>query len=90
MYVLNTQKMSIGFMDNKLLKIIDKSYILFLNYLLIGTTKLIHNKNGYQEITHCPSKNCFELIPQYTNSMDQIKAVIGISESCQQQIQVYT
>ena len=58
--------------------------------LILGVTRIHHDKWIKQIIKHCPTKDCFNLNLQYTNSMVQMKAVIAVSESCQQYIDVST
>ena len=48
-----------------------------------------HDKDASQKITQCSTKDCYQLGLNYKNSMEQVKAIIGVSETCQQKIEVY-
>ena len=47
-----------------------------------------HDKDATQKITQCSTKDCYQLGLNYKNSMEQVKAIIGVSETCQQKIEV--
>ena len=50
--------------------------------------RLLHDSSFKQNIEHCSTKDCYHLGIRYANSMDEIEAVIRVSNSCEQRIQV--
>ena len=62
---------------------------LYLLILIISESTIInHDKDATQTITQCSTKDCYQLGLNYKNSMEQVKAIIGVSETCQQKIEV--
>ena len=61
---------------------------LLINFLGEGITVFMHDKNNTQEIDKCSSDNCYRLNLQYSNPMDQIRAVVSKSQTCKQHINV--
>ena len=51
-------------------------------------SRIFHDKMFKQFINHCPTKDCYNLDITYVNSIKQIEAIISVSKSCQQLIQV--
>ena len=56
--------------------------------MITGSTIIKHDKDATQKITQCSTKDCYQLGLNYKNSMEQVKAIIGVSETCQQKIEV--
>ena len=54
----------------------------------LGVIRLLHDSSFKQNIEHCSTKDCYHLGIRYANSMDEIEAVIRVSNSCEQRIQV--
>ena len=50
--------------------------------------RLLHDSSFKQNIEHCSTKDCYHLGIRYANSMDEIEAVIRVSNRCEQKIQV--
>ena len=51
-----------------------------------GTTQLTHDKEFTVDIPHCVEPMCFEMDLQYDASLQQIKALADISDTCSQDI----
>ena len=54
----------------------------------LGYTEVLHDAQKPTEIQHCPDEGCFVMPVNYSSSMEQILALIILSESCEQSIQV--
>ena len=54
----------------------------------LGVIRLLHDSSFKQNIEHCSTKDCYHLGIRYANSMDEIEAVIRVSNRCEQKIQV--
>lgn len=51
-----------------------------------GLTQISHDSEDNIEVTHCPDPGCYSRPIIYNSSMEQIKTLIELSESCKQLI----
>ena len=49
-----------------------------------GFTQISHNSEDIIEVTHCPDPGCYSRPIVYDSSMEQIKTLIELSETCNQ------
>ena len=54
-----------------------------------GITEIMHDAKEKVEISHCSGKMCYHLGIRYPTSIEQIKTLIDLSDSCTQEIQIH-